>query len=104
MTEDEARLGRIDKLVAEMTATIAEAQATSARMADMLREIGVEDDTILREMVRSDRCSPDLKAMIDEDMARLDRELKESEAALLTETGHRGTRKPHRRMRRMTRI
>ncbi len=104
MTGDEARQARVEKLIAEMTATIAEAQATSARMTELLREMGVEDDDMLREMIRSDRCSPDLKAMIDEDLAQLERELKDSEAALLVATGHRESRKPHRRMRGMTRI
>ena len=104
MTEDEARQGRIDKLIAEMESTIAEARTTSTRMAGLFREVGIEDETVLREMARSDRCSPALRAMVEEDMARLDRELKESETALLQETGGRAGAKLHRRTRRMTRI
>ena len=104
MTEDETRQARIDKLIAEMESTIADARATSTRMAELFREVGIEDETVLREMVRSDRCSPALRDMIEADMARLDRELRESEAAMLQETGVRGRAKPHRRTRRMTRI
>lgn len=104
MTEDEARQGRIEKLIAEMESTIAEARTTSTRMAGLFREVGIEDETVLREMVRSDRCSPALRAMVEEDMARLDRELKESETVLLQQTGGRAGAKPHRRTRRMTRI
>lgn len=104
MTEDEARQNRVDRLIAELEATIAEAQETTARMASLFRQMGVEDDAVLLDMVRSDQCSPDLRKMVEDDMARLDRELKEAEQALLAESGHRQTRKPHRKMRRMTRI
>ena len=47
MTEDEARQGRIDKLITEMESAIAEAQATSSRMAGLFREVGIEDETDL---------------------------------------------------------
>ena len=104
MTEDEARQARVDRLIVEMQTTIAEAQETSARMADLFSRIGVEDENTLAAMVTSDRCSPALRAMVEADMTRLDRELKEEEQALLTEAGHRQTRRPHRRVRRMTRI
>ena len=104
MTEDEARQARVDRLVAEMESTIAEAKETSARMADLFGRIGIEDENALSEMVQSDRCSPALRAMVEEDMAALEAELKEREQTLLEETGHRQTRKPHRKLRRMTRI
>ena len=104
MTEDEARQTRIDKLVAEMEATIAEAQATSARMTRLFDEMGIDDAAVLRAAVDSGRCSSALRAMVDEDMAQLDRQLKESESTLLLQTAHRDTPKPHRRKRRMTRI
>lgn len=104
MTEDDARQGRVDRLIAEMESTIAEAQQTSASMANFFRQVGIEDDSTLMDMVRSDRCSPDLRRMIDDDMATLDRELKEAEQALLAEAGHRQPARPGRRMRRMTRV
>ncbi len=104
MTQDEARQARVDRLVAEMEATIAEAQDTSARMAEFFRQAGIEDDSVLLEMFGSERCSPDLRRMIDDDMTRLDRELKEAEQALLAETGRQQPSRPGRRLRRMTRI
>ena len=105
MTEDEARMARIDVMIAEMEATIEEARTTSQRMTDFLREMGVESETALRDMMRSERCSPALRAMMEEDMAKLDREFMEAERNLLAESGHREGPKPHRRFRRrMTRI
>ena len=104
MTEDEARQARVDRLVAEMEATIAEAKETSAGMADLFGQIGIEDENAFSEMVRSDRCSPALRTMVEDDMAALEADLKEREQALLEETGHRQTSKPHRKMRRMTRV
>ena len=102
MTEDEARIARTDKLIAEMEATIADARTVSARVAAFFREMGIEDDALLRETLRKDRCSPDLWAMLEEDRAQLEEELKKAEGALLAET-RRGTKRT-RRPRRMTRI
>lgn len=102
--EDEARQSRVDALVAEMESAIAEARETSARMTNMFRELGIEDETALAEIVRSDRCSPELRAMIDDDLARLDREIKDGEAEMLAASGRNQVRKPRRRPRRMTRI
>ena len=87
-----------------MEATITEAQETSARVADFFRELGIEDDATLAAMVGSDRCSPDLRRMVDDDMSRLDRELKEAEQALLAQAGRQTPAKRGRRMRRMTRV
>ena len=89
MTEDEARMARIDAMIAELEATIDEARNTSARMTDFLREMGVESETALRDMMRSEQCSPALRAMMEEDMAKLDRELMEAERNLWAESGHR---------------
>ena len=98
-------MARIDAMIAEMEATIDEARNTSARMTDFLREMGVENETTLRDMMRSERCSPALRAMMEEDMARLDRELMEAERNLLAESGRSEAPKPQRRFRRrMTRI
>ena len=58
MSEDEARMARIDAMIAEMEATIEEARETSQRMTDFLREMGVESETALRDMMRSEQCSP----------------------------------------------
>ena len=102
MTEDEARVARTDELIAEMEATIADARTVSARMAAFFREMGIEDDALLRQSLRKERCSPDLWAMLEEDRAQLEEELKKAEGALLAET-RRGTRRT-RRPRRMTRI
>ena len=105
MTEDEARMARVDAMIAEMEATIDEARTTSGRMTDFLREMGVESETALRDMMRSDQCSPALRAMMEEDMAKLDRELMEAERDLIAESGHRDGPKPHAKLRRrMTRI
>ena len=102
MTEDEARLARTDKLIAEMEATIADAQAVSAKMTAFFREMGIEDDALLRESLSKERCSPDLWAMLEEDRVQLEVELRKSEQALLASMrqGSRRTRRP----RRMTRI
>ena len=105
VTEDEARMTRIDAMIAEMEATIDEARKTSERMTDFLREMGVESETALRDMMRSEQCSPALRAMMEEDMAKLDRELMEAERNLLAESGHSRGPKPSRKLRRrMTRI
>ena len=105
MTEDEARMARIDAMVADMEATIDEARSTSERMTAFLREMGVENETALQDMVRSDKCSPELRAMMEEDMAKLDRELAEAERNLMAKSGHREGPKPQRKHRRsMTRI
>ena len=105
MTEEEARMSRIDTMIAEMEATIDEARKTSARMAEFFREMGVESETALRDMVRSEKCSPALRAMMEEDMARIERELAEAERDLVAEAGHREGPGPQRRFRRrMTRI
>ena len=104
MTEDRGRLNRIDRLIAEMEATIAEARETSERMTRFFREMGIEDEFILREMARSENCSPALRKMVDDDLAELERELKEEESGLMAESGYRQTRKPHRRRREMIRI
>ena len=102
MTEDEARVARTDKLIAEMEATIADARTVSARMAAFFREMGIDDDALLRESLRRDRCSPDLWAALEEDRARLEDELRAAERALLAETRP-APRRP-RRTRRLTRI
>lgn len=102
MTEDEARIARTDKLIAEMEATIADARTVSARMAAFFREMGIEDDALLRDALRKERCSPDLWAMLEEDKAQLEEELKKAEGALLAGTRQRS--RPTRRPRRMTRI
>ena len=105
MTEDEARMARIDAMIAEMEATIDEARKTSARMTDFFLEMGVESETALRDMVRSDKCSPALRAMMEEDMAKLERELSEAERDLIAESVHGEGPKPNRKFRRrMTRI
>ena len=105
MTEDEARTARIDAMIAEMEATIGEARKTSERMTEFLREMGVESETALREMIRSEQCSPQLRSMMEEDMAKLDREFVEAERNLVAESGHRKGPQPHRKFRRrMTRI
>ena len=105
MTEDEARMARIDAMIADMEATIDEARKTSARMTDFFRELGVESETALRDMMRGEQCSPALRAMMEEDMAKLDRELMEAERNLMAESGHRDGPKPQRKLRRrMTRI
>ena len=105
MTEDEARMSRIDAMIADMEATIDEARKTSARMTDFFREMGVENETALRDMVRSDQCSPALRAMLEEDRAKLERELMEAERALISESGHHAAPKANRKFRRrMTRI
>lgn len=102
MTEDEARIARTDKLIAEMEATIADARTVSAKMAAFFREMGIEDDALLRDSLRKERCSPDLWAMLEEDRTQLEEELKKAEVALLAET--RPDRRRTRRPRRMTRI
>ena len=105
MSEEEARMAQIDAMIAEMEATIGEARKTSERMTDFLREMGVESETTLRDMMRSERCSPALRAMMEEDMAKLDRELMEAERNLLAESGRSKGPKPSRKFRRrMTRI
>ena len=105
VTEDVARMARLDAMIAEMEATIDEARNTSARMTDFFREMGVEDETALRDMMRSEHCSPTLRAMMEEDMAKLDRELMEAERNMMAESGHGEGSKPHRKFRRrMTRI
>lgn len=104
MTDDETRQARVDALIGEMESTIAEARDTSARMARMFQDMGIEDETVLRELVRSDKCSPALRDMVEEDLARLDREMADSNAALLASAGRSSVRRPHRRSRRMTRI
>ena len=105
MSEEEARMAHIDAMIAEMEATIDEARKTSERMTDFLREMGVESETALRDMMRSEQCSPALRAMMEEDMAKLDRELMEAERNLLAESGHSKGPKPSRKLRRrMTRI
>ena len=102
--EDETRQSRVGGLIAEMESTIAEARETSARMTALFRELGIEDETALADMVRSDRCSPELRAMIDDDLAKLDREIKASEAEALAATARGQVRTPRRRRRPMTRI
>ena len=105
MTEDETRMAQIDAMIAEMESTIDEARKTSERMTDFFREMGVESETALRDMMRSEQCSPALRAMMEEDMAKLDREFIEAERNLVAESGHRDGPKPHRKFRRrMTRI
>ena len=105
MTEDEARMARIDSMIAEMEATIDEARKTSERMTEFFREMGVESETALRDMMRSDKCSPALRSMLEEDTAKLERELKEAERELVAQSGHGERPKPGRRFRRrMTRI
>ena len=95
---------RIDRLIAEMEATIAEARQTSARMTRFFREMGIEDESVLRDMARSENCSPALRSMVNEDLAELERELREEESALMAESGFRQSRKPHQRRRGMIRI
>ena len=105
MTEDETRMARIDSMIAEMEATIDEARKTSVRMTEFFREMGVESETALRDMVCSEQCSPALRAMMEEDMAKLDREFQEAERSLVAESGQRDGPMPQRRFRRhMTRI
>lgn len=102
MNEDETRLARTDKLIAEMEATIADAQTVSGRLAAFFRDMGIEDDALLRESLRRERCSPDLWAMLEDDKAQLEEELKKAQGALLAGTRQRS--RPTRRRRRMTRI
>lgn len=104
MTDDDARQARLDKLINEMESTISEARETSARMTDLFRAIGVDDDRLLRDVVQSGKCSPALRAMVEEDLARLDREMKEADSALLAETAASKKRRPRRVARHMTRI
>ena len=104
MTEHSGRLTRIDQLIQEMEATITEARKTSARMTRFFREMGIEDESILKDMARSENCSPALRAMVNEDLAELDRELNQEENVLMAESRYRQTRKPHRRRRGMLRI
>ena len=105
MSEDEARMAHIDAMIVEMETTIDEARETSERMTAILREMGVESETALRDMMRSEQCSPALRAMMEEDMAKLDRELMEAERNLMAESGHCEGPRPHRKFRRrMTRI
>ena len=105
VTEDEARMARIDSMIAEMEATIDEARKTSERMTEFFREMGVESESALRDMVRSERCSPALRAMMEEDLAKLDRELEEAARDLVAESGRGEGPKPSRKLRRrMTRI
>ena len=103
MTEDEARRARTDKLIADMEATIAEAQAVSAKVDAYHRVVGL-DMQLARDILRKDRCSPDLWAMVEEDLSRLYEELKVGQAALLAESGRGPGSRRHRRTRRMTRI
>ena len=103
MTEDDARQARLDKLIAEMESTIDEAREASARMEELFRAVGLDDDE-LRDAVRSERCSPALRAMVEEDLARLDEEMKNAEAALLAQSGSAQKRRPRRVARHMTRI
>ena len=105
MTEDGVRTAHIDAMIAEMEATIGEARKTSERMTDLFGQMGVESEATLREIIRSGQCSPALRAMLEEDMAKLERELVEAERNLMAESGHREGPKPHRKSRRrMTRI
>ena len=105
MSEEEVRRARIDAMIAEMEATIEEARETSERMTDFLREMGVEGETTLRDMIRSEQCSPALRTMMEEDMARLDRELMEAERNLVAQSARgEGTMPQRKRRRRMTRI
>lgn len=105
MSEEETRKARIDAMIAEMEATIEEARETSGRMADFLREMGVEGETTLRDMIRSEQCSPALRAMMEEDMESLDRELMEAERNLVAQSARREGTMPQRKFRRrMTRI
>lgn len=104
MTQQETRLPRLNKLIEKMEATIAEARETSARMTRFLGEAGIEDEDSLRNMLRGDQCSPALRALVEEDLANFQKELKEGESALLVEAGHRHSIKPHRRRHRMLRI
>lgn len=99
MSEDDARMAHVDALIADMEATIDEARKTSERMTDFLREMGVVSETALRDMRRSEQCSPELRAMMEEDMVMLDRELMEAERNLIAESGHRAGPKPHRELR-----
>ena len=104
MAKHSGRLTRIDKLIAEMEATITEARKTSARMTRFFREMGIADECMLQDMASSENCSPALRAMVNEDLAELERELRQEENALMVESGYRQTRKPHRRRRGMLRI
>ena len=104
MMGEEARDGRVDRMIAEMEATIAEAEKTSARMKNFFRQVGIEDESALLDMVSSDRCSPDLRRMIDDDMARLEQELNEAEQALLADVGQQRPSRRSRKMRHFTRI
>ena len=104
MTENRGRLTRIDQLIKEMEATIAEARETSERMTRFFREMGIEDEFVLRDMARSENCSPALRAMVKEDLAELEQEFQEEEAALMVESGYRQARKPAQRRRGMIRI
>lgn len=104
MTDDDARDVRVERLIAEMESTIAEAQETSARMAGFFRQVGIEDGSALLEMVKNSGCSPDLRRMIDDDMARLEQELKEAEKALLAQSGQQPANRRRRGMRHLTRV
>ena len=104
MSEYGARQKRVEKLILDMEATIAEARETTARVTRFFREMGIEDEARFRELFRRDRLSPALRIMVDEDLASLNRELQEEEAALMVDNGHRQTRKPRQRRRQMIRI
>lgn len=104
MNSDRGRLTRIDQLIAEMESTIAEARKTSERMTRFFREMGIEDESTLREMARSENCSYSLRDMVEKDLADLQRELQEEETALLVESGYRQATKPAQRRRGMIRI
>ena len=103
-TEGQGRLGRIDRLIAEMEATIAEAKQTSNCMTRLLHEMGIEDESILRDMARSENCSPAFRSMVKDDLAGLERELQEEEKSLRAERGYRQASKPAQRRRGMIRI
>ncbi len=104
MTKHRARLTRIERLIEEMEATIAEARQTSQRMTRFFRDMGIEDESILHDMARSENCSPALRCMVKDDLAELERELREEEVALMAESGYRQARKPAQRRRGMMRI
>lgn len=102
--DDKARDLRLQKMIAETEETIAEARAVHARIDAMFEGMGFENSDEFLKLARSGTLSPDLQQLLDDDAAQLQRELDESEAVLVAESGRAQTPRPRRRPRRMTRI
>lgn len=104
MDDDEARMARLNKMIAESEATIDEAREAIARIDALLENSPYGSAEEVLRLVDSGACSPDLQQMIDDDLAKLNRELEEGETALLAESGRLQAPKVRHRTRRMTRI